>query len=349
MEVERGINGARADGDVMFFVIGAQKAGTTWLHQYLAQHPEVSTGPLKEYHYFNKFHGELAEGGARPGWQRLRRLLALAAVLRRAGRPSGYLRSFFAALRGQGDYLSLVRGDRPGAKAFGDVTPIYSLLGRAAFAEMAATYPRTRFVFIMRDPVDRLWSHVRMRARRMKLAPGEAEFDKMVFSRLDDPRFLGRSNYARTITELEAAVPREQILYLFYEDLFRDESLQRLCDFLGLGFQPGTYDERVFAGISADAPQDWLLAARAKLAPVYDFATARFGDAVPASWRLNPDTAAPCDAAPARGLERGDEADTAGALSRLGAAARAIHARYNDDLGRIGLRSAFRGALMVKG
>nr|WP_249139059.1 sulfotransferase [Actibacterium sp. MT2.3-13A] len=330
----------------MFFVIGAQKAGTTWLHRYLAQHPEVSSGPLKKYHYFNKFHGEFAVGGARPHFQGLRRLSALSAVLRRAGRPAGYLRATLAALRGRGDYLGLVRGDRPGARAFGDVTPIYSLLGRAAFAEMAASYPRTRFVFIMRDPVDRLWSHVRMRARRLGLAPGEAAFDKMVFSRLNDPRFLGRSDYARTITELEAAVPREQILYLFYEELFSDASLRRLCDFLGLGFVPGTYDEKVFAGISAEAPRDWLLAARAKLAPVYDFVTARFGDAVPAAWRLDPGRAAPLGVAPALQPEQDD---APGRLSRLGTAARAIIARQNDDLGRIGLRSASRGALMVKG
>ena len=268
----------------MFFGVGAMKAGTTWLHQYLSAHPQVATGPLKEYHYFNKFHREFARNGAVPGMQGLRRRLALASVLRRAGRPAGRLASLLAALRGQGDYLSLVRGDDPQARVFGDVTRVYGLLGRAAFAEMAASHPDTRFIFIMRDPVDRLWSHVRMRARRLRLEPGTAKFDSLATSLLSAKRFVGRSDYARTITELEAAVPGDRILYLFYEDLFSDASVARLCDFLGIDFRPGAYGERVYEGMQATAPEAWRRAARDRLAPVYDFVTDRFGAAVPSAW-----------------------------------------------------------------
>src|SRR5262245_61062132 len=35
-----------------FFVIGAAKAGTTALHEYLAQHPQVSVSTPKEPHFF---------------------------------------------------------------------------------------------------------------------------------------------------------------------------------------------------------------------------------------------------------------------------------------------------------
>lgn len=274
---------AHAQDEVMFIVIGAQKAGTTWLHSYLSQHPQVSTGPLKEYHYFNKFHREFAQGSDRPALQGARRVLARASMLRRAG-SIGHVASIWAALRGQGDYLQMVRGDNADAHAFGDVTPIYGLLGRDAFAEMATQHPNMRFVFVMRDPVDRLWSHTRMRARRLKLSPGDAGFDALIQSRLEEKRFLGRSDYARTITELEAAVPQGQILYLFYEELFSDERLHELCNFLGLDFVPGHYDEKVFAGMVADAPEAWLTSARQRLAPVYEFVSQRFGARVPQSW-----------------------------------------------------------------
>ena len=36
--------------------IGAQKAGTTWLHGMLSQHPDVFRGPMKEVHYFDSLH-----------------------------------------------------------------------------------------------------------------------------------------------------------------------------------------------------------------------------------------------------------------------------------------------------
>src|SRR5215210_2387932 len=37
-----------------FLVIGAQRAGTTWLHRVLRQHPKLWLPPVKELHYFDK-------------------------------------------------------------------------------------------------------------------------------------------------------------------------------------------------------------------------------------------------------------------------------------------------------
>jgi hypothetical protein len=37
-----------------FLVIGAQRAGTTWLHQVLRRHPSLWLPPVKELHYFDK-------------------------------------------------------------------------------------------------------------------------------------------------------------------------------------------------------------------------------------------------------------------------------------------------------
>jgi hypothetical protein len=37
-----------------FLVIGAQKAGTTWLYAQLQNHPQVWLPPIKEIHYFDR-------------------------------------------------------------------------------------------------------------------------------------------------------------------------------------------------------------------------------------------------------------------------------------------------------
>jgi hypothetical protein len=37
-----------------FLGIGAQKSGTTWLHDNLARHPQVWLPPVKEIHYFDR-------------------------------------------------------------------------------------------------------------------------------------------------------------------------------------------------------------------------------------------------------------------------------------------------------
>src|SRR5215208_108045 len=42
------------EGDRTYFVgIGAQKAGTTWLHDYLSSRPDTFMSPIKELHYFD--------------------------------------------------------------------------------------------------------------------------------------------------------------------------------------------------------------------------------------------------------------------------------------------------------
>ena len=37
-----------------FLIVGAQRAGTTWLHRVLRQHPALWLAPVKELHYFDK-------------------------------------------------------------------------------------------------------------------------------------------------------------------------------------------------------------------------------------------------------------------------------------------------------
>ena len=41
------------DGRTMILGVGAQKAGTSWLFDYLAGDPAIFAPPLKEMHFFN--------------------------------------------------------------------------------------------------------------------------------------------------------------------------------------------------------------------------------------------------------------------------------------------------------
>src|SRR5215216_4971009 len=48
-----------------FFIVGAQKAGTTSLYHYLNQHPQVYMSPHKEPHFFEGMHSEYRRPGRR--------------------------------------------------------------------------------------------------------------------------------------------------------------------------------------------------------------------------------------------------------------------------------------------
>ena len=48
-----------------FFIVGAQKAGTTSLYHYLDQHPQIYMSPRKEPHFFEGMHSEFRRPGRR--------------------------------------------------------------------------------------------------------------------------------------------------------------------------------------------------------------------------------------------------------------------------------------------
>src|SRR3984957_14893909 len=60
-------------------------------------------------------------------------------------------------------YAEYLKRYAVGAKAFGEITPTYGLLPTSGGAEIDSLFPGVQFIFIMRDPVARLWSHVRYR------------------------------------------------------------------------------------------------------------------------------------------------------------------------------------------
>ena len=283
--------------ETVLYCIGAQKAGTTWLHGEWVKHDRMHFA-RKEFHYWDVVRAPFVEMKAVP----LGPLLPLLrkhrdGLLEKAGRLHPRLRE--AALGWQmiltppGDHRAYKRalnlGNR-GHSIIGDVTPSYALLGRRTYAEMAAQHPDTRFIFLMRDPVDRLWSGIRHRTRPWFDDPrgGVKEALDAFENAIDDPynTDLRRSDYARTITALDAAVPADKVLYLFYETLFTPETLARICDFLGIEPFEAAFSERTHEGVRyPEKPTPEAFArARAMLAPSYDFVFSRFGDEVPAAW-----------------------------------------------------------------
>jgi hypothetical protein len=110
-----------------FVVVGAQKAGTTWLYECLSEHPEVFVPRMKEVHYFT-----------RPQDDRLSRLD-----------------------QGVEWYKSLFPDD---GKVSGELTPDYMFFPYVAPA-IAALNPKMKIVALLRDPVDRAYSQYWMRRR----------------------------------------------------------------------------------------------------------------------------------------------------------------------------------------
>lgn len=285
----------------MFFCVGAQKAGTSWLHDYLSRSEEVHFSRNKELHYFDVRAGlgklsleirvnamHILADKLNPEERRLN-----ASVVNRL-RDAADLLSIYTGKGADSDrhdpYLAYLLAGRSTQPVVGDITPAYAVLKREQFADMASI-GRAKFIFILRDPISRMWSQIRMAvdARHgAEITAGErqrfcVERARMLLDIGRLPR-IERANYHRTMTELEAAVPAERILYVFYEELFEGPATRQICDFLGISHLPPEGQKRVNAGISVPLPDDIRALFRDAFAPQYEAMRARFGDRLPAGW-----------------------------------------------------------------
>jgi hypothetical protein len=279
----------------LLFGIGAAKAGTTWLYRYLAAHPEVRLPAVKELHYFDtcetdKFDRQVARM-TRERARRADRLPTgddrLDRRLRREIRA--YDRWLDVIARGQDDaaYARFLADGAGEARVVGDITPAYATLGEASLARMAGLAPVTRFVFLMRDPLDRLWSNIRMAASRKGGAIATTAgtlLDKVLGGQ--DQTMAARSDYAGTLSRLDAAVDPAKVFTTFYETLFQPDTLARLCGFLGIAECAARTEARVLAGEDLQMTEAQRARAMAWLAPQYAAVETRMGP-LPARWTDN--------------------------------------------------------------
>jgi hypothetical protein len=203
-----------------FLVLGAQKAGTTSLYAYLRAHPAVLGPSWKEVSYFDRHYwrGEKWYRGHFPTAPRAR------LVKRRTGlEPS-----------------------------VGEASPGY-LLHPSAPERVAALLPDVRMIALVRDPVERAYSHYQHevalgreplsfeQALRQEDERMSGEIERM----LADPAYfshawwnftyLARGRYAEQLERWLSVFPRKQLLVVPSDELLERpaETYARVIDFLG--------------------------------------------------------------------------------------------------------------------
>lgn len=282
----------------LMFCVGATKSGTSWLYEALADHPECHFRTVKELHYFDALErGKLADQASEIAKWRDRLAERLASAPRDK-KASLALRvkdrdDWLAVLRlGKEDraaYLAYLTQGQGRARVLGDVTPAYGLLPVERLRAMAGLTPDVRFVYLMRDPVARLWSHVRMMAARRGDGTVDPARAANILNRTlngKESEIESRGDYAAVLGRLDAAVASDKLLPLYYEDLFGGDGMARLCAFLGIARMGGEQARRVHEGVALDMDAGLRDKARDWLAPQYDFAAQRMGG-LPQAWQAN--------------------------------------------------------------
>ena len=232
-----------------FFVcIGAQKSGTTWLARVLSAHPELFMSPVKELHYFDhvgRLTQHLSERKLRSRNRKfLQRLLTQWHRFAELRAQRSWYKTYLGGPVDDAWYAALFR-ERDGKRFAGEATPEYAIIGEPGFRHLARLAPEARLLFIMRNPVTRAWSqalHHCRTTRRDAMRLGTRELIRIME---DAPNFEALCDYAGTLETVARVFPAEQVMTMFYEDMHRDReaALQRVCGFIGIGFDAKTLPE----------------------------------------------------------------------------------------------------------
>ena len=280
---------------VVFLCVGAAKAGTSWVHRQLSGHPECHFRALKELHYFNALDGRFLkrEYVKHNGWQQdLRARVDLGEAgpteqqSRRLADRAAWLDVLALGREDRDAFLGYLQEGAGAAKVVGEMTPAYALLSTERLTGMARMAPDVRFLYLLRDPVERLWSHVRMIAGRRD--PGGEVTQTRCTSILnrtiggEETQIVRRADYAGAIERLTSAIPPAKLLSDVFEEVGAGEGLNRICDFLGIKRIAGAPDPVYEGRALAMTPAQRSLATN-WLAPQYAAAEAALGRR-PATW-----------------------------------------------------------------
>jgi hypothetical protein len=207
-----------------FIIGGTEKAGTTSVFTYLLAHPEVCGSRVKETDFFR--HDDCTD-------------------------PARSAEAYAA-------HFSHCKAE--GARVVMEASPGY--LGESAVVapRMQTLLHDVKLLFILRHPVDRIYSSFNFHKARLELPDG-LSFEDYVERCLQFDRgtpaeslgvgrwFLQVLDFGRYAPHLEPFLlrfPAASIRVMFYEDLQRDERafMKKLCAFLGI--DPQYFDDYTF-------------------------------------------------------------------------------------------------------
>ena len=222
---------------VDFIGIGAQKAGTSWLFRRLEELPEFSLPPIKELHYFDRnrkydsphtlAHSNLLLKLCNFWWLKNLNRRLLKNIFQDDKKHLNWYFNYFFSNYNDSFYLNLFEGLN-GIK--GEVSPSYSMLEIDDIQNIHELLPQLNLVLLLRDPIDRAWSHYNY------INPKDKILDLAHFkSFINAPKQEKRSNYIEIINNYTSVFPKEQLFIGFYDQIKvqPQQLLENVVSFLG--------------------------------------------------------------------------------------------------------------------
>jgi hypothetical protein len=259
-----------------FLGIGAQKAGTTWLFNNLKRHPRIWMPPVKELHYFNDVYVPserkwTKSARAKHGSLALRRYLARVA-------PENWDYAYIGcvadivAREPSDDWYGRIFALAGRTARCGEITPRYAVLPPEGIAHVRALMPDAKIIFLVRDPIERCWSHIRM---NIDSRASEAQDSGKLAAMARSPGMSAHANYPKIIECWTSCYPSDRFLTIPFDDISENPAhvLRQTCAFLDLDFEAGRFkqmNEPVHVGRKQDIPPEIYRELKENLRPIYD-------------------------------------------------------------------------------
>ncbi len=202
-----------------FFVVGAAKAGTTSLHSYLMQHPDVFMCPIKEPHYFSL---DFTEDNFHPNYKKAVERFDIDDYLSREVLTPLHL----TITRSKNKYYELYR-DVKKQRAVGECSVGY-LYSKVAAKEIARNIGNAKIIIILRNPIDRAYSHWIMNLQRGGFGLGRIrgsfvstivnEYEKENKSWGNNRLFIDLGMYCEQVKRYLDEFGHDRVKVILYED-----------------------------------------------------------------------------------------------------------------------------------
>ncbi len=213
-----------------FFIIGTPKAGTTALQKMLSNHPDVFMSPIKEPHYFSTDFKieEFAPDYRRNNPCDLTNYLKAPLLKKIHLSHTPTWKQYSELYRDAGEH-----------KAIGEASSGY-LYSTEAAKNIYNKIPSARIIMILRDPVDRAYSHFNMDKASGRIKT--SSFVEAVEKDFQNPSkawggkhlYVELGLYYEQVRRYLEVFPSNQIKIIFYDDWVQDnkKALDEVCRFL---------------------------------------------------------------------------------------------------------------------
>ena len=235
----------------LFINAGAMKAGTTWLYWAMRLHPDLHFSLEKEVHYLHrKYVGTTVLNDnhrchqVRSEYTRelQQKDLDIETLRERVRWLSVYLRSPM-----DDDWYADVIRPAAGKAWSCDFSNLYAELPAWAWRDVAQSCTALRVLFLLRDPVARLWSHLKFDLKYNGLLSQLPDWSPdQVKTYMQQPHIWSNAEYGEAIRRLTGALDPAQVKFMFMPETHTD----------ALGF---LREVEVFVGLPPAQYPDWLL------------------------------------------------------------------------------------------